>query len=117
MSKISIVILEKLSNEQLGTLKQILPDKSLMEIKKNCSDGSPVFEARLFYNDHDELADKLKKIIVLTENEKIRHKIYELDDEEEFNKIASKEIFEISEVTLLNILDSFDRERERQSNL
>lgn len=117
MSKISIVILEKLSNEQLGALKQILPDKSLMEIKKNCSERSPVFEARLFYNDHDELATKLKSIITLTENEKINYKIYELDDEEDFNKIASKEIFEISAVTLGNILDNFDRERERQRNL
>ena len=113
MSKIIV----KINNK--GNINKILKDLKnitglgISEIKKNIENHKEFVAYKLFYNDHNEIAEKLIKLINILSSQEMHYNIYELDTSEQLN-IENADLYEIDAQTLLNILDEFDREVERQ---
>ncbi|REC61462.1 hypothetical protein DRF65_16120 [Chryseobacterium pennae] len=116
MSKIAIIINnDSVSANTLFELKKVTGE-SVDAIRKNISDHKPIVEGLLFYNDHDEVSEKLFKVVRDLAKNDITYSIFELEEDEEYNTIDSKNQ-EISADTLYNIIEEHNREIRRQEDL
>lgn len=114
MSKIAIVIQENVTAPVLMQIKRIIND-SIEHLKVNVDEHNPVYTVNLFYNDHEQIAEKLLSLTAFLNDQRIRYVIYELDEEDSFDEIKrDAETYIITLETMKNILDSFSKEVERQ---
>lgn len=104
MSKISILVNSTVNNSGILALKNYT-QQSIAQINQLVGSETPVFEALLFQNNHKEVADNLLNIIAILQTEKVKFQLYELADDEIFDK-NTHQLHEISTQTLVNILDS-----------
>jgi len=70
--------------------------QSIAEIRKAIDEGSPLFQQELFFNNHDEIADRLRRILANFDDAAVACDVYE--DEHQ-----------ISATVLRNILDARDQ--------
>ncbi|RYZ25409.1 MAG: hypothetical protein EOP49_44665 [Sphingobacteriales bacterium] len=118
MSQIAIVV--KGTEADAAALLKIkaVTGQSVQDIKTAIQEQKPVYTGVLFFNDHDEVAEKLKSLLDSLDKNGLGYSIYELEEGEDFANVAGQEqAYAITKETLLNILQTFDRERERQENL
>lgn len=110
MSKIEITVSEKeIDSKSLFKLKS-LTGESLSEIKDKIENKEPLCTRVLFYNDHEDIAILLKKIIYLLDEIQFSYSIYELDEE----ATALDENQKITKPILFRILDRHEDEMQRQ---
>lgn len=110
MSQIVVVLDSKIDTSILFEVKKITKE-SIDKLRSAEENDKPIYSCNLFYNNHDEVSGILKNLISLLDNSS-PYKIYELDEDEVYDVVRSREQ-EITKDTLINILDSFDREFER----
>jgi hypothetical protein len=106
MSKISISLNSEVPNAALMHIKRIT-SLGLNEIRQNVGTGQPFFNALLFYNDHDDVAQKIRDLISTFNSNSVEASFFELEEDEELNQ-SNRDISEISSDTLLNILEAHD---------
>ena len=103
MSQIAITIRQRtLDNRTLLAVKN-LSGQSLLQVTEHIRNGSPVFQALLFGNDHDEIADVLLKIVHALQIGQVKFNIYELEEDEVTDE-EKHQHYIISVETLKNIL-------------
>lgn len=106
MSKAVIVIDQsEVSGKALMAIKP-LTGASLADLKLAIGGGLPILSEKLFYNNHDDVSQKLKSLLSVLHTESVSYSIYELDEESEFKNEADHSVDKIDEETLLNILNS-----------
>jgi hypothetical protein len=112
MSKIAIVVQGNVTAPHLMQIKRIIND-SIDRLKINIDEHNPIYIGNLFYNDHQQIAEKLLSLTALLNDQHIDYAIYELSEEDSFDEIKSNaEMYAISLETMKNILDSFTNEVE-----
>lgn len=113
MSQILIVPRQRnIENSVLFLLKNKTGENSTI-VKSHFENETPIYACNLFYNDHDELVEKLLCITSILENHSIKFGIFELEENESYNlDLAS--LNEIDLDTLKNSIDSFNEERKKQ---
>jgi hypothetical protein len=75
----------------------------------------PIAEFRLFFNDHEEIAARIRDLITIQSNDEGTLKIYELMDDEDFRACPRGEC-EISTEILENILNAHDEARRKRNS-
>jgi hypothetical protein len=116
MSKIAIVVQENVTVPILMQIKKIIND-AIDHLKLNIDEHNPIYTGNLFYNDHEQIAEKLLSLTAFLNDQDIDYVIYELDEEDSFDDIKSNsEMYTITLETMKNILDSFSSEVERQQD-
>lgn len=104
MSQIAIIVLdEKIPAKILIAIKQVT-NESPEIISSRIARHEALYSTLLFYNNHEEEVNRLKKLTHILQNNNIAFEIFELREEEIFNK-ASSENYKISLDTLINILN------------
>jgi len=96
MSKISLRVAK--SSDFMAVVRCLRPitGQSIANVREAIDGGSPLFQQTLFFNDHDEVADRLRRILASFEESSIAFEIFE--DEHL-----------ISATVLRNILDAHDQ--------
>ncbi len=87
-------------------------DLSLAKIRQSIGSGQPFAEFPLFYNDHDEVSQKLRSLVSILTSNSVAASFFELEEDEELNS-DNRNSTEISSTTLLNILEAHDSGIER----
>jgi hypothetical protein len=98
----SLMNVERLTNLGLG------------EIRQKISAEQPLAEYPLFHNDHEEVARALRGLISTFLARSINARFFEVGEEENILEMDNRNLFQVPPETVLNILDSADRELERQ---
>lgn len=106
MSKIVVVIKEDPPSQLFVEIAGVC-NTSISIIRQAVKQRQPVFEARLFYNDHAEVAAQLLQVVGAIKSHKVKYSIYELDYDERLEDVPSEEV-EIDENILRNILKEWD---------
>jgi len=88
----------------------------ISEAKQRIESGQPLVEYALFYNDHDEIADRLRELMTELPRHGAKLRLFELKEEEEFESMPNASKYEISSDNLENILLMHERGLERQMN-
>lgn len=117
MSKIVIEVSDY--KDLTGTISVIqkITKKGISEIKNNITAHRPVYEGALFYNDHDEVADKLIALVRDLAKINTQVAVYELDEDDDASDLSKYEDSLISPMIMLNIIQKHDDEIERQQSL
>ncbi|WP_343632692.1 hypothetical protein [Fluviicola sp.] len=103
MSQIALIIKQRtIDNSTLLAVKNF-SGQSLSQVNERIRSGSPVFQALLFGNDHDEIADVLLKIVNVLQIGKVKFDLYELEENEVLDK-GKHQHYILSVETLKNIL-------------
>jgi hypothetical protein len=111
MSKIAVTIDSAVFNNVLMDLKRET-NLSLAEIRQSIGSGQPLAKFSLFYNDHDEVSQKLRSLVSIFTSNSVAASFFELEEDEELN-LDNRDLTEISSTTLLNILEAHDSGIER----
>ncbi len=85
----------------------------ISDAKQRIESGRPLVEYLLFYNDHDEIAQRLRELMTVLPRSGVRLRLFELDEGEEFESMPNASKYEISSDTLENILLTHERGIER----
>jgi hypothetical protein len=88
----------------------------ISDAKQRIESGRPLVEYLLFYNDHDEIAQRLRELMTVLPRSGARLQLFELDEGDEFESLPDASEYEISSDVLENILSSHERGLERQMN-
>jgi hypothetical protein len=88
----------------------------ISDAKQRIESGRPLVEYALFYNDHDEIAQRLRELMTELPKAGVKLRLFELDEGEEFESMPNASKYEISSDVLENILLRHERELERQMN-
>ncbi|HEX9047476.1 MAG TPA: hypothetical protein VF988_10655 [Verrucomicrobiae bacterium] len=99
MSKISLSVVKFSDFMAVARCLRPITGQSIAKIREAVEDGSPLFQQELFYNDHDEVADRLRRILASFEESSITFEVFE--DERL-----------ISATVLRNILTAHDQIRQ-----
>jgi len=116
MSKIVVKV------ENVTRLRDLMPairkitGLGISEAKQRIESGQPLVEFLLYYNDHDEIALRLRGLMTALPQHGARLRFFELDEGEEFEALPKASTYEISADDLKNILLRHERELERQLN-
>jgi hypothetical protein len=113
MSKIVVFVDGSIDNASLMDVKRIT-SLSLSEIRQKISTEQPLVEYPLFYNNHEEVAEVLRGLISTFSSRSINARFFEVREEENVLEMDNRNLFQIPSQTVLNILNSADRELERQ---
>jgi hypothetical protein len=111
MSKIIVSLNTEVPNNILMDIRRAT-DLSLAEIRQSINSGQPFAEFLLFYNDHDEVSQRLRSLVSILTSNSIAASFFELEEDEELN-LDNRDLTEISSTTLLNILEAHDSGIER----
>jgi hypothetical protein len=111
MSKVVVFLDTEVPNNVLMDIRRAT-DLSLAEIRQSIGSGQPFAEFPLFYNDHDEVSQKLRSLILILTSNSVTASFFELEEDEELNS-DNRDLTEISSTTLLNILETHDSGIER----
>jgi hypothetical protein len=114
MSKVVISLDTEVPNNVLMDIRRTT-DLSLAEIRQSISSGQPFAEFPLFYNDHDEVAQKLRSLVSVLTSNSVTASFFELEEDEELTS-DNRDLTEISSTTLLNILEAHDSGIERMES-
>lgn len=115
MTQIAAVLLKSESSAKAVFELHSILGVSISQIHKNLDAGTPFAYFTLFENNHDEVSNTLQALISKSsEIGKIR--FFELPDDEPFHE-SLEDGEEISPQELINILDAFNAEVERQNRL
>jgi hypothetical protein len=87
----------------------------ISEAKQRIESGQPLVEYALFYNDHDEIAGRLRELMTELPRHGVKLRLFELKEEEEFESMPNASKYEISSDDLENILLTHERGLERQN--
>jgi hypothetical protein len=88
----------------------------ISEAKQRIESGRPLVEYLLYYNDHDEIAQRLRELMTVLPRSGARIRLFELDEGDEFESLPDASAYEISSDVLENILLRHESELERQMN-
>jgi hypothetical protein len=116
MSKIVVKV------EDVTRLVDIMPTirkitgLGISEAKLRIESGQPLVEFLLYYNDHDEIARRLRVLMTALPQLGARLRLFELDEGEEFEALPNASAYEISSDVLGNILLLHERGLERWLN-
>jgi hypothetical protein len=86
----------------------------ISEAKRRIESGRPLVEYALFYNDHDEIAGRLRELMTELPRNGAMLRLFELKEEEEFESMPNASKYEISSDDLENVLLMHERGLERQ---
>lgn len=86
----------------------------LAAVKRSIENKTPVYQATLFCNDHDDVSDALISLIKNLNSAKAQFRLYEVEEGEIVEAFAGYQNCIISPIELLNILQRHDEEIERQ---
>jgi len=114
MSNIVLVLKER--SVEISVLKELhkLLGGSLADIRASISQGRPIVETEIFDNKYEEKAYLLRRVIDLIRINSIAVEVYELPEDDTFEESQSLNSSLINIEVLENILDSSDREMDRQ---
>jgi hypothetical protein len=104
MSKIVVKV------ENVPRLADIMPairkitGLGISDAKRRIESGRPLIEYALFYNDHDEIAGRLRQLMTELPRHGAKLRLFELKEEEEFESLPNASKYEISSDGLENIL-------------
>lgn len=113
MSKIAITLTETaIDSSSLFKIKS-LTKVSLGELKDKIENKEPLYTGVLFYNDHEDMAMLLKKIIHLLDEIQLSYSIYEIEEE----ATVWDENQRITKSVLFRILDCHEDEMQRQQGM
>jgi hypothetical protein len=104
MSKVVISFDTEVSNNVLIDIERATAN-SLTELRQAISSGKPFAEFLLFYNNHNEVEQKLRNLISIFNVNSVEAKFFELEEDEELD-LNNRDLTEISSDTLLNILEA-----------
>jgi len=116
MSKIVVKV------ENVARLGDVMPairkitGLGISDAKQRIESGRPLVEYALFYNDHDEIARRLRELMTELPQVGAKLRLYEIDEGEEFESMPNPSAYEISSDVMENILLLHERELERQMN-
>jgi len=116
MSKIVVKV------ENMTRLGDVMPairkitGLGISDAKQRIESGRPLVEYTLFYNDHDEIAQRLRELMTELPQVGAKLRLFELEEGEEFESIPDASAYEISSDDLENILALHERELDRQMN-
>ena len=116
MSKIVITLENVAETSKAAFFVHKVVGTSLGKVRHQLQTGAPIAEYILFYNDHDEVAAKLRKLVEELPQYGLG-RFYELAENEESSGLVLSDPRELAPGTVLTILDQHDREIERQSNI
>src|SRR5215471_764004 len=108
--------------ENVPRLADIMPairkitELGISEAKQRIESGRPIVEFLLYYNDHDEIARRLRELMVAIPQLGARLRLFELDEGEEFEALPNASAYEISSDVLTNILLLHERGLELWQN-
>lgn len=91
--------------------------EGVASVKSNITNHKPVYEGKLFYNDHDEISNDLISLVKGLGSIETQIGIYEVDEDENIENFEDFEDSKITPAELLNILQKHDDEIIRQQNL
>jgi hypothetical protein len=117
MSKIVVKV------ENVTRLVDIMPairkitGLGISEVRQCIESGQPLVEFLLYYNDHDEIARRLRGLMTALPQLGARLRLFEIDEGEEFGALPNASAYEISSDVLKNILLLHERELERRLNI
>jgi hypothetical protein len=118
MTKIVVSLGDNMSIENHVLIAfQKITSLGLGQIKNSISSGVPIVEYDIFGSEHQDNADRLRKLVSLGRDNNITLKFYEMGDHESYESLENSEVFEIADSTLINILDEFENELERQMSM
>lgn len=117
MSKIAVVVEKPQVTAPIVALIRPITGRSAAEIDRDLRAGRPVCEYVLFLNDHDEVAATLLRLTGELSSAGAAVRVFELDDAESLADLGGSTTAEISLEILRSILDTHDREVERQQAL
>jgi len=99
----------------MATIRKIT-GLGISEAKQRIESGQPLVEFHLYYNDHDEIARRLRELMTAIPQLGARLRLFELDEGEEFEALPNASAYEISSDALKNIPLLHERELERWLN-
>jgi hypothetical protein len=85
----------------------------ISEAKQRIESGRPLVEYALFYNDHDEIAGRLRELMSELPRHGAKLRLFDLKEDEEFESTPNASKYEISSDTLENILLRHEEGLER----
>src|SRR5262245_14292978 len=113
MSKIVVKV------ENVTRLADVIPSirkitgLGISDAKQRIESGRHLVEYALFYNDHDEIAGRLRELMTEIPRHGAKLRLFELKEEEEFESMPNASKYEISSEDLENILLMHERGLER----
>jgi len=116
MSKIVVKV------EDVTRLADVIPairkitGLGISDVKQRIESGRPLVEYALFYNDHDEIAERLRELMAELPRHGAKLRLFELEEGEEFESMPNASKYEISPEAMENILLSHERGLERFMN-
>ena len=103
MSKIAVLVAEnQVPNALLMTLKRET-GLGVSDIRQCIQQGTVIYQPELFMNDHVEIAERLRRILLAAEEHEVGLTLYELQPDEELES-APLDLCLISTENLRNIL-------------
>jgi len=108
VTKIAIRVQPPVGPRELMVLKGVL-DRSLGELRRCIDSELPIVELTLFMNDHEEAAERMKKLVALARGPgAMSMEFFELEDEEVLSP-ANADLTELAAQAALNILEMHAR--------
>jgi len=88
--------------------------RNLSDIRDALQKNAPIVEVNLFQNDCDSKAAMPRSVLTCIDEFSLSGKIYELPEGKSMKTCKIVDKFEVSETTLVNILNEADAELDRQ---
>jgi hypothetical protein len=118
MSKIVVLVQDvpaAVRKDAVASIRK-LTRRSISEIAQSIRSGEPITIERLFENNHNEAAARLRELISALAALAITPKVFELAPDQDFGTGELSET-EISTSTLLNILDAHEEQLKHQQEM
>ena len=106
MVRILIKIIDASNSKpvDLIQLKHVM-DLSLTEVKSRVKDNSRLVEYPLFCNDHDEIVNKVFRIIEILKGSDVKYSVHEVPEGIEYFEDTDLDAWALTEEMMVNLLD------------
>ena len=116
MSTIVVVIRDPQPSAELIKKIRDATNQPISEIRAALTSGTPLLKSKLLFNDHEERAEELRKLVQAVADAGVSTEAFEMEEDEEYVEGACGDNrFDFPEV--LDILAEWDRRVERIHDL
>jgi hypothetical protein len=117
MSKIAIKVeITEPRSEVLAAVRKAT-GMGFSDIRERILGGRPVVEYVLYYNDHDEKAQRLRDLLAQLAPLGVRPRIYELEEGRSLEELPDPAIYEVTTEFLVGLLDDYDYDMEHRDEV